>query len=99
MGWRGRLETTVAVAMLPVGIAAAIISALASAAVVFLALRVIATGGVGWPLVLAWSLAATLVSVRNILLAIKMLNGLDWRPLPEWVIWSGVALLSYAALL
>lgn len=99
MDWRGRVETMVSLAMLPLGVAMAFVSTVAFISVLMLLLVSFAFSyNQNWVWYALWAAPASVVAARNIVGSIKTLNGLDWRAFALTLLWSGVALAIYPGL-
>jgi hypothetical protein len=89
-----RSEARLNLAMLPVGIALAVISGLAFVAVVGLAIATIVQQGDDWGWYLGWSLLAAAVAVRNLATSLETMSALDVRGTLVTLGWSaGIVLL------
>lgn len=89
--WEGRL----ALAMLPIGVAVLVMSALAIPAVVTLGVDVGVRRPSGWNWTAAWCLAATVIALWNMRAGIAMMTAFDWRPLPAALLLSGAVVAAW----
>lgn len=89
-------EARIALAMLPVGGAFLVGSALALVAVAALAIDLLVRGVLGWTLV--WCGLAAAVAVWNARAGIEMMSAFDWRPLPLALALSAAVLGGWFAL-
>ncbi len=90
-----RSEARLNLAMLPVGIALAVISAIAFVAVAALAISTIVQQGDSWIWYLGWSLIAAAVALRNLARSLETLSSLDVRGTLVTLAWSAGIVLSY----
>lgn len=93
-------EAMVALAMLPVGLAMGILSALAAiglllAALLYSALAVIFHPELGWAAVIAWLWGSGMVMAWCTVTAIEATGGLDWRTGARVAAAWGVVALLY----
>jgi hypothetical protein len=89
-----RSEARLNLAMLPVGIALAVISGLAFMAVVALAIATIVRQGDAWGWYLGWSLVAAAVALRNLAKSLESMSALDVRGTAVTLGWSaGIVLI------
>ncbi len=93
--WRGRLETNVSLAMLPVGLLLGAVSAVAVPLLVgFGAIRVFYWSGDRDLVIALWAFASALLAVRATQLAVEALGGFNWRwMLKVLLIWGAVVAL------
>ncbi len=91
----GRLAARLHLAMLPVGIALAVISAIALVAVAALAIATILRQGDDWGWYLGWSLVAAAVALRNLARSLETMSALDIRGTLVTLAWSAGIVLIY----
>lgn len=97
---RENLEAAVSLAMLPVGVALGVVSALAAAGLLLLALiysvlAVIFHPPAAWMLVVAWFWAAGVVMCWCAVTAVEATGGLDWRSAARIAAVWGLVVLAY----
>jgi len=102
-GRRANLEAAVALAMLPVGVALGVVSALATAglllaAVIYSVLAVVFHPALAWVAVVAWFWAAGVVMAWCTVTAIEATGGLDWRTGARVLAVWGLVTLAYPGL-
>ncbi len=90
-----RSEARLNLAMLPVGIALAVVSAVALVAVVGLAFWTMAGGGNTWPWYFGWSCLAACVALRNLAKSLETMSALDMRGTLVTLGWSAGIVLLY----
>ena len=90
-----RSEARLNLAMLPVGIALAVISAIAFVAVVGLAIATIVRQGDDWGWYLGWSMIAAAVALRNLAKSLETMSALDVRGTAVTLGWSAGIVLLY----
>lgn len=90
-----RREARLALAMLPVGAAVLVVSALAFVAVVALALATPWVGGADWRWTEMWCLLAGTVALRNARAGIGVMSAFDWRPVPAVLALSGAVVAAW----
>jgi hypothetical protein len=89
-----RSEARLNLAMLPVGIALAVISAIAFVAVVALAIVTIIGRAGDWAWYFSWSLTAAAVALRNLAKSLETMSALDVRGTLVTLGWSaGIVLI------
>jgi hypothetical protein len=90
-----RSEARLNLAMLPVGIALSVMSALAFVAVVGFGLFSIAAGGDDWHWYFGWSALAAVVALRNLAKSLETMSALDVRGTLVTLGWSAGIVLLY----
>jgi hypothetical protein len=90
-----RSEARLNLAMLPIGIALAVISGLAFVAVVGLAIATIVQQGDDWIWYLGWSLLAAAVALRNLAKSLETMSALDVRGTAVTLGWSARIVLAH----
>jgi hypothetical protein len=94
--WRGRVETNVSLAMLPVGLILGAVSAVGVPLLVgFGAVRVLYRSGDRDLLLALWAFASALLALRAAQLAVEALGGFNWRWMLRVLLLWGVVVALY----